>query len=97
MRTIDINQVKRVYSGKPGCMCGCRGIYRSPSTVTLDELTKYKGYEAEPKEINDRQVKKVVELINYCLSEFQGYERDVNEEYAYIEYQGRAYCAYFHL
>jgi hypothetical protein len=24
--------VKEVYSGKPGCMCGCRGKYSRPDT-----------------------------------------------------------------
>jgi hypothetical protein len=24
---LKIENVKRVYSGKPGCMCGCRGKY----------------------------------------------------------------------
>lgn len=30
MHTIDITKVKRVYSGKPGCMCGCNGKYATP-------------------------------------------------------------------
>ena len=29
---IDISKVTRVYSGKPGCMCGCNGKYYSPET-----------------------------------------------------------------
>jgi hypothetical protein len=27
---IDVNTIKRVYTGKPGCMCGCRGKYTKP-------------------------------------------------------------------
>ena len=26
---IDFKNVKRVYSGRPGCMCGCRGTYNT--------------------------------------------------------------------
>ena len=25
---IDINAIKSVYSGRPGCCCGCRGTHR---------------------------------------------------------------------
>jgi len=28
---IDINAIKQVYSGKPGCMCGCKGKYAKPA------------------------------------------------------------------
>jgi hypothetical protein len=27
---INVNEIKRVYSGKPGCMCGCNGKYTGP-------------------------------------------------------------------
>ena len=31
---VDIAKVKRVYSGRPGCQCGCRGSYSDrPSTI----------------------------------------------------------------
>jgi hypothetical protein len=31
---IDVNTIKTVYSGKPGCMCGCRGKYTKPEEST---------------------------------------------------------------
>ena len=94
---IKIEDVKRVYSGKPGCMCGCRGTYRSPSTVTLAELSAAKGYEAEPKEINDRQVRKVVAILNKELADCRAENVEATEDYTYLEVDGRAYCAYFQL
>jgi hypothetical protein len=31
---INPNQVKQVYSGKPGCACGCKGNYsENPKTI----------------------------------------------------------------
>ena len=29
---LTVNDVKKVYSGKPGCMCGCRGDYNDDKT-----------------------------------------------------------------
>jgi len=31
-KLIDVNNVSKVYSGKPGCMCGCLGTYNYSST-----------------------------------------------------------------
>jgi hypothetical protein len=28
---INVNEIKQVYSGKPGCMCGCNGKYTRPN------------------------------------------------------------------
>lgn len=30
---IDVAKVKQVYSGRPGCQCGCRGNYSSKPAV----------------------------------------------------------------
>jgi hypothetical protein len=33
---LDATKVTRVYSGKPGCACGCKGSYsRNPKTIRL--------------------------------------------------------------
>lgn len=35
MKLLKKSQITRVYSGRPGCMCGCRGNYStSPTTIT---------------------------------------------------------------
>lgn len=34
-KIVDRTQVEGVYSGKPGCACGCRGNYsENPATIT---------------------------------------------------------------
>jgi hypothetical protein len=39
MQTLDLSKVIRVYTGKPGCMCGCNGKYEdkqsSPRSVAI--------------------------------------------------------------
>lgn len=33
VKKIDITKVKKVYSGRPGCQCGCRGNYSTKPAV----------------------------------------------------------------
>ena len=46
------DDVQSVYSGKPGCCCGCSGIHRYNSKYAVDG-----------EDINDKQVKKVLGII----------------------------------
>lgn len=85
---LNVDRVMNVYSGRPGCMCGCRGNYRVAS-AHVAIASKDRGYGYEPKEISDRQVRRIVKLI-----ESQP-EVELDEQYAYVEVDGRAYCAYF--
>jgi hypothetical protein len=54
--------VQGVYSGKPGCACGCKGNYRYHSTQ-VQAATKRRGYEVTPDEVNDKQVAKVLKIV----------------------------------
>lgn len=40
-KTITADMVNRVYSGVPGCACGCRGTYSSSSRSIGIILKKY--------------------------------------------------------
>lgn len=35
---LSFENVKEIYSGKQGCMCGCRGIYKNESNATERSL-----------------------------------------------------------
>ena len=96
-KRINLADVKKVYSGRPGCMCGCKGSYRYSSTVTMAEVTKAAGYAPDHNFANDRQVKKVVETINAGLDSGLATCVEFNSEYVYAEVNGRAFCAYFNL
>ncbi len=39
-KKLDWSLVKKVYSGKPGCCCGCRGIYRPVDSRLGKKLQK---------------------------------------------------------
>lgn len=61
---IDPTRVLKVYSGKPGCCCGCRGIYRY--TRASRELgSKERGYPVNDKEVNDGLVTKTINFLNF--------------------------------
>ena len=80
---IDINKVKKVYSGINGrCCCGCSGKYSYASKDGLSDL----------KEVNDRTVKMITNKIN-CLADDSSFE--INETYASVVVGNRLYIAYF--
>ena len=42
--TIDPDYVASIYSGRPGCMCGCKGNHRdNPLHVEQDAPDRYRG------------------------------------------------------
>lgn len=55
--------VASVYSGRDGkCCCGCSGNHRYSSARATVESTR-RGYEITPDEVNDRQVAKVLRIV----------------------------------
>lgn len=81
---VDVKKVTKAYSGKHGvCMCGCSGKYWYSSQ---HELPNYITSE----DVNDKQVKRVVNLINANLA-----ETDSDTNYVYLQVGNRGYCVYF--
>jgi len=66
---LTLQNVMSVYSGKYGkCCCGCSGKH-SYNSRYIDEGSKDRGYKVGADEVNDRQVQKVVNLINKATRE----------------------------
>jgi hypothetical protein len=61
---LNRSQVKKVYSGRPGCACGCRGKYYYSAFCDLEAAGKARGYPINNDEVNDRQITRVVNTIN---------------------------------
>jgi hypothetical protein len=62
--TLTREHVLRVYSGRrAGCRCGCRGRYYYPSSYTFEEQVQ-RGSAISPREVNDRMVTRVINLLN---------------------------------
>jgi hypothetical protein len=55
LKDLTIDDVMSVYSGLPGCACGCRGKHRYASKH-VKIASKNRGYKVQPEEISDRSV-----------------------------------------
>ena len=62
LQELTVDDILSCYSGLPGCCCGCRGNHRYNSKY-VDEGTKKRGYQVTSDEVNDKQVKKVLKLL----------------------------------
>lgn len=63
---IDKTEVKSVYSGRPGCCCGCRGNHRYASKHRK-AASKSRGYKVKNDEISDRSVSIITGKINKAI------------------------------
>lgn len=81
--------VMSVYSGRPGCMCGCRGNHRY-ARAHRDLAGRDRGYPVLDEDVSDRSVARI---FNLFLAHRDDAEIDGN--HAYFEVGSRCYCVYF--
>jgi hypothetical protein len=88
---LTVSDVLHVYSGKPGkCACGCSGNHRYASAFRA-EASKRRGYEVSDDEVNDRQVAKVLKLVQGAAAETSS---DAGDSYFSAVVDGRLYVVY---
>lgn len=93
LRGMKVSDVSSVYSGKAGkCACGCAGSHRYNSTH-VESATKNRGYAVSADEVNDRQVKKVLGLLQQALAE-RAQDVDAGDNHYAVEVNGRSYVVY---
>lgn len=83
-----MQKVFKVYSGKLGCMCGCRGKY-SYASDEVEYGSKDRGYEVTDEDVSDRRVKMIAKQV--LNSPDVTYESN----YAYVEDDKRIKVVYF--
>jgi len=71
---MDISNIKRVYNGKIGCMCGCQGKY------TYNEGVPHEDWQGE---VNVRSIKIIAKKV--LTSPHIQYDKGHEDEYAFIE------------
>jgi hypothetical protein len=74
---INLNEIMSVYSGRPGCCCGCRGKHTYASKYAT-KASKDRGYKVNEDEISDRSVKIIVGKMN---KQFDNVKKDGNSHY----------------
>ena len=84
---IDTNKVLKVYSGRPGCWCGCRGKYSFASEFAAEGTTR-RGYAVMPDEVSDRNVRMIVKRLN------NNSDTKIEDGIAFLELDNRVYAAY---
>lgn len=85
---LSASDVASVYSGRPGCMCGCKGNHRY-SSEHREAASKRRGYAVSDDEVNDRQVRKVLALVQEHWAEVE----DFGDGF-FLELAGRYYAVY---
>ena len=86
-----IDNIISVYSGKPGCMCGCNGNYRYHPEM-VEEAGKRRGYAVDEDEVSARSIKTIITKIKNA-----GALVDEGNEgkYIFAETATRVYTAYY--
>jgi len=85
---LDVNKVIKVYSGRQGCMCGCRGRY-SYASAFQQQASVERGDAVEQDEVNDRSVKIIVGKLN------RNPDTKIEDGMAWVSVGDRRLAAYF--
>ena len=82
---VDISNIEKVYSGKAGCMCGCKGKY------SYNEGSKFESWQAD-----GPNVKSVQRVANKVLNHPDRNEKE-SSDYTFVEDQhtGHIWVVYF--
>jgi hypothetical protein len=86
--------VVSVYSGRPGCACGCRGKY-SYHSANRAVGAERRGYAVGDDEVNDRTVAKVLKLVQANADRATFVDGlDGEDIYAFDLHENRTYTVY---
>ena len=93
LRSLTANDVVSVYSGKPGCACGCNGNYRYAAKYAA-EAGKDRGYVVDADEVNDKQVRRVLKLLQTADLGDSTWLTSKDGEWYSVTLNGRVYTVY---
>lgn len=60
--SLNVEDILKSYSGKPGCMCGCNGDYHV-TAETREEASKERGYPYTDEDVSRAQVMGVLAQV----------------------------------
>ena len=69
---VTSDQVQLVYSGKPGCGCGCRGKYWV-HPLMVPQATACRGYPYEAEDVSLVQVRRVLSIMQKRADEVKAH------------------------
>ena len=82
---IDRSKVLMVYTGKRGCMCGCKGKYRYPK-ANRQLGHERRGYALSDEEVNEGTVTRILNELAKCQNVEVGeiYNRENGDSLIYL-------------
>jgi len=87
VKNFDASKVMKAYSGKPGCMCGCKGKW------SYRPEAKGPGYEVDR---SDRAVNTVARnMQRFVVENNTAMKLDVDAKCVYVETDRKVYAVYF--
>ena len=90
--TLTTNEVRSVYSGRPGCCCGCRGKH-TVNPLFRAEAEQHRGYAVDDNECNAAAVTRILNTIKKHAE--QGTAAvETCREYVAAETDSRIWIAY---
>lgn len=87
---MELKNVTRVYTGKPGCMCGCNGKYKM-AAAHVEKAATEQGYPVAEDEISDRSVK----IVFNKIMKNPNHKFDAESNCVYVQTETRTLVAYF--
>jgi hypothetical protein len=95
LANIKKEEVMSVYSGRPGCACGCRGKY-SYSSLHRGMAESSRGYEITADEVNDAMITRVIKLFQKNVGIVKGFTgTECRILYFDVPSGNRTYTLYF--
>lgn len=90
---IELDNLRKAYNGKVGCMCGCKGDYAYASKH-VESSTKSMGYDVSDS-VNDTKLKRRLSKLLKMIETGDYDELDIHPEYVYVEKDDRCTAVYF--
>jgi len=92
VQLLTVVDVLSVYSGRPGCMCGCKGKYFL-TEESREEADAFRGYPHSDEDVSQRQVTRVLRLVQAAEDNpSMRIARDL--EYVWVQVGQRVYAVY---
>jgi hypothetical protein len=86
---LETSDILSVYSGRAGkCCCGCSGNHRYNSAY-IAEGSKKRGYAVDAEDVNDKQVRRVLRILQANSAKAEQYDRHIS-----VTLGDRLYIAY---
>lgn len=90
---IDSSRITKVYSGRKGCACGCRGTYSYAVRYASQRPSYYEGSDG----VSDRRVRAVAARVESLLREGDRVQRVIfNDDWIGVDLTtNQTYTLYF--